>query len=92
MNSKTEKNQVKSSSINKKNTLPRLQIKGNIQWYFIAEYLGVLQDHIIIEDSEFDDKLQKLIEYAQNKMQLPDGDIADSYVVYELLMLGKNTN
>lgn len=74
-----------SLSVEEIRKLPRIQIKGNIQWYFIAEYLSLLQQNIGIDDKLFNNNLKKLIEYAQDKMQLPDGDIISTYIIYEII-------
>lgn len=67
------------------NTVCRTSVKVSSMWYFVAEYLEMLNSIGAIFDKEFVSRFNGLLDYVYGKINLPVAEnIVDEYVVYEV--------
>ncbi len=63
----------------------RIEVKQEIKWNFINDYLSLINSFGVMLDNGFLSRYQSLISYVNSKLSnIPDGyDIVEEYVVVE---------
>lgn len=60
-------------------------VKVNVMWYFISDYLDLLNNTGAVCDEDFMRYFKQLVDYVYSKLNIPNySDILEQYVVFEV--------